>query len=404
MKRCLLSFSCAFALAFSLAAAAPARVVHVGVKGVERIPVTVATASATPAQAAFNASLRRNLTLSGYFSLQPNAAIQITGTPGGKVTASNVGKQRMNVSIATPFVDAKAGRMAARQLSDAIVNVQTGTKGFACERIAFAQRKGKDDGELFMCYPDGYDIRQLTADHHAVVGPRWAPNKEDIYYTGFLQKSPLVYRLAASTGARSLLASFKGLATGAAIAPDGRRCAIILSFQGNPELYVYDMPGKTINRMTRTARASEASPCWNKTGTKIVYVSDEARQPQLYVLDVATKKSTRITYKGTQNTNPDWGPDGRIVYASKRLGQNVLVVMDPAKGEASAREVTAPGGWEHPSWSVDGRHVVAENNGALYLVDTDPEVVTSGLKGSPLDRPQQLFRNQGHWMNPAWCR
>ena len=405
MKFRLFPLTCAFSLALSLLAAdKPALVANVKLYGVERIPVTVATTGTTPAQTAFNAALRRNLQISGYFDVTPDAAIRITGTPGGTVVASNVGKDKVNVKISTPFTDAKAGRMVERELVDAIVNVQTGNKGFARERIAFAQRKGKDDGELFTCYPDGYDIRQLTADKHAVVGPRWAPNKEDIYYTGFLQKTPLVYRLAASTGARNLLAPFKGLATGAAIAPDGKRCAIILSFQGNPELYVYDMPAKTINRLTRTLRASEASPCWNPKGDKIVYVSDETRQPQIYLLDVATKKSARITRTGSQNTNPDWGPDGRIVYASKRGGQNVLVVMDPLKGEDSACVVTAPGGWEHPSWAVDGRHVVAENNGAIYLIDTDPQVVASALKGCAGDKPQLLFRNQGHWMNPAWCR
>ena len=59
---------------------------------------------------------------------------------------------------------------------------------------------------------------------------------------------------------------------------------------------------------------------------------------------------------------------------------------------------TEGGSWEHPSWAADGRHVVAESNGAIYIVDTDPEVVEAK------ERPIQLFRNAGHWMNPSWCR
>jgi len=413
MKFRLFPFVCAVSMALSIAAApaaaksAAGSTAPIGVVklyGVERTPVSVETVATTPAQKQFNAALRRNLTISGYFDLQQNAAIKVTGTPGATVVASNVGKQKMNVKINTPFADEKAARMAARELVDAMVQVHSGNKGIARERIVFAQRKGSDNGELFMCYPDGYDIRQLTADKHAVVGPRWAPNKDDIYYTGFIQKTPLVYRMKTSTNKRELLASFKGLATGAAIGPDGNRCAIILSFQGNPELYIYDMAGKKITRMTRTLKASEASPCWNKTGSKIVYVSDETRQPQIYLLDVVSKKSTRITRTGSQNTNPDWGPNGLVVYSSKRGGQNVLVVMDPLKGEASARIVTAMGGWEHPSWAADGRHVVAENNGKLYLIDTDPEVVAAAFKGYKGEQPKQIFGNPGHWMNPAWCR
>ncbi len=378
-------------MVFAAIVANAAPVVHVKAAGAERTIVSVETTGNGPAAQAFNRVLKRNLDISGHFRVGPNGQIRITGNPGAGVTATGAGKQ---VSFGGTFADERGARMAARQFSDALVNAYTGKKGFACDRIAFAQRKGKDDGELYTCYPDGYDIRQLTSDRHAVVGPRWTPNKAEILYTGFLERTPLVYRIDPGTGRRSLIDRYKGLATGAAMAPDGRRYAIILSFQGNPELYVIDSAAKTFNRLTRTLTGSEASPCWNHDGTKIVYVSDETRQPQVYLVDVASKKRSRLTNAGSQNTNPDWGPDGRIVYASKRGGQNVLVVMDPLKGESTARVVTAPGNWEHPSWAADGRHVVAECDKGLFIVDTDPDG----------DKPVRLFRNDGHWMNPAWAR
>lgn len=382
------SFACAAFAVASLCSAAPKVVVQKS--GAERVMVSVETAANGPAAQAFNTSLRRNLGICGYFQVGPNGQIRITGTPGAEVTALGAGKQ---VKSSAAFADEKGARMAARELADAIVQAYTGKKGFARDRIAFVDRKGKDNAEVYMCYPDGYDIRQLTSDHRAAVGPRWAPNKEEIFYTGFLQQTPLVYRLS-TTGRRSLLAQFKGLATGAAVSPDSRACAIVLSFQGNPELYVLDFASKMVNRMTRTMSASEASPCWSPDGRKIAYVTDTTRQPQVYVLDVASRTSTRLTNAGSQNTNPDWGPNGLIAYASKRAGQNVLVVVDPAKGESSARVVTKPGTWEHPSWAADGRHLVAERDGAIFIVDTDPEA----------DPPVQLFRNPGHWMNPAWSR
>lgn len=384
-------FACFSVVAASVFALSAAPQVDVSRAGAARIAVSVETADGSPAAQAFNRSLKRNLGISGYFRLGENGQIKVTGTPGAGVTATGAGRQ---VKSSATFADEKAARMAAREFSDALVAAyNAGKKGFARNRIAFVNRKGKDNGELYMCYPDGYDIIQLTSDRRAVVGPRWAPNKSEIFYTGFLQQKPLVYRID-TTGRRSLLAQFKGLATGAALTADGRRCALVLSHQGNPELYVIDLASKVVNRMTRTPAASEASPCWNADGSKIVYVTDLSRQPQLYLLDVASRKSRRITSTGSQNTNPDWGPDGRIVYASKRAGQNVLVVMDPARGEGSAQVVTKPGSWEHPSWAADGRHVVAERDGALFIVDTDPD-------GDP---PVQLFRNKGFWMNPAWSR
>ena len=374
--------------ALSVLAAPPTVVVKKA--GAERIVVSIETTASGAAAQAFNTSLKRNLSLSGYFQIGPNGQIRVTGAPGASVVARGAGKQ---VTSAMAFADAKAARMAARKFSDAIVQAYTGKKGFACDRIAFVNRKGADNAELYTCYPDGYDIRQLTGDKRAVVGPRWAPSKEEIFYTGFLQKTPLVYRIDMS-GRRTLLEQFKCLATGAAISPNGASCALVLSFQGNPELYVLDFGSKRVKRLTKTQTASEASPCWSPDGRQIAYVSDSTRHPQVYLMDVATKQSRRLTNAGGENTNPDWGPDGRLTWATKRGGLNYVAVIDPAKGESSARLVTEGGSWEHPSWAADGRHIVASRDNALFIIDTDPEG----------DKPMRLFHNQGNWMNPAWAR
>ena len=379
-------FVCALIVCAVASAFAAAPTVHVKKEGASRVVVSVETAGGTSA-AAYNRTLQRNLELTGYFQVGPNGQIRVTGTPGGTVTATGAGKQ---VTLSAAVTDDKSARMAARQMSDAIVKAYTGAPGFAMERIAFVNRKGPDNAELYMCFPDGYDIRQLRA----AVGPRRAPHKDDIYYTGFLQRTPLVYRLDVSTGRRSLLAQFKGLATGAAVSPDGKSCAIVLSYQGNPELYVLDFATKRVARMTRTQSASEASPCWSPDGRQIAYVSDETRHPQVYVVDVASRKSRRLTSMGSENTNPDWGADGMLTWCTKRGGQNYVAVMNPAQGEASTRLVTDGGTWEHPSWAADGRHVVASRDQALFIVDTAPDG----------DRPARLFRNGGNWMNPAWSR
>ena len=254
--------------ALSVLAAPPTVVVKKA--GAERVVVSVETTADGAAAQAFNTSLKRNLSLTGYFQVGPNGQIRVTGTPGANVVATGAGKQ---VTSSAAFTDAKGARMAARQLSDAIVQAHTGKKGFACDRIAFVNRKGADNAELYTCYPDGYDIRQLTSDKRAVVGPRWAPSKEEIFYTGFLQKTPLVYRIDMS-GRRRLLEQFKCLATGAAISPNGVSCALILSFQGNPELYDLDFASKRLKRMTKTQTASELDGC----GDEAVAPPDERRR------------------------------------------------------------------------------------------------------------------------------
>ena len=112
------------------------------------------------------------------------------------------------------------------------------------------------------------------------------------------------------------------------------------------------------------------------------------------MIDVATKAKRRLTSKGRENIDPDWGPDGRIVYITKRGGAQVAV-MSPAEGDSSAQLVTEPANWEHPSWSRDRRHVVANRDRALFVIDTEKE-------GG--DAPRQLFRADGNWISPCWIR
>lgn len=385
-------------LLFTASAFAAAPVVEVVKAGMPKTSVSI-NCSASGAGQAYVDALRRNLDRSGHFVVVHGVegAVKISGTPGTGVTALFQARQKQLRDVAPAFADARAARMAARRFSDALVeNFTDGGKGFAAKRIAFVNRKGPDNAELYACYPDGYDIVELTHDQCAALGPRWAPNGRDIYYTGFRQKSSLVYRYDTSANRISLIAPFKGTATGGAVSPNGARAALILSYEGNPELYAFDFAAKRVNRLTRTEKAAEASPCWSPDGSRIAYVSDQTRHPQIYVVSAGGGKAQLFTRTGVENTGPDWSADNKLVWASKRAGQSVLVVADVAAGESSARVVTAPGSWESPSWAPDGRHVVASRDGALFLVDTHPDARD--------EKPVAVFLNKGNWMNPSFQR
>ncbi len=375
-------------LAAAVASGAHALQVQVVKQGAARVTVTLQVGGSPD----YARTLKRNLELSGWFRIGPSGSVTVTGTAGGTVTATGRGR---TVSSSEAFSDAAGARMAARRMSDAIVDaLSDGGKGFATKRIAYVNRKGPDNAELYMCYPDGGDMRQITSDGRAAIGPRWAPNGRDLYYTGFLHEKQLSYRIDVETERRECLGFFKNGASGAAASPDGRSVAIVLSYQGNPELYVMDLASRRIRRMTETAAAVESSPCWSPDGRRIAYVCDQTRNPQIYVCDVATRKSVRYTTRGRQNTHPDWSANGRLCWSSLQSGQWCVMASEPDGGEATARAVTSPGSWQDPSWAADGRHIVASRDKALFLVDSDPDG----------DKPVQLFYNKGNWMNPAFSK
>ncbi len=333
--------------------------------------------------------LKKNLELSGLFVVQGSGAVKVTGTPGVSVRVEGLGKA---LTSTESVADARSARMAARRLSDAMCEAFGGQKGFALDKIAFINRKGSDNAELCLAYPDGFDIRQLTSDAKAALGPRWK-NPNELYYISYRSNSPQVYSFDINASTRRPLwpKGVRGLSSPAVVSPDGSKVAIVASFQGNPDLYV--LSGTRFTRLTNTPSASEGCPSWSPDGTKIVYVSDMSRRQHLYIVDVATKESRRLTYKGRDNVEPDWGRDGRIAYITKRGGSQIAVI-DPAEGEASTELLTEPADWEHPSWSRDMRHIVASRSNALFIVDSFKDG----------DAPRQMFVADGNWIDPTWSR
>ena len=371
-----------------------ATVVDVDVRGAQKLSVAV-----NVAHPAFAKCLKRNLEISGLFTIGASGAITVSGAPGA-IRAAGMGKA---VASSAAFADDKAARMAARRLSDAMCEAFGNQKGFACDKVVFLDRgkllaKGSAlPSEICTAYPDGYDIRKLTGDAKMAIFPRWTRDGESVVYIGDKGGAPQVWQMNVNTLLRSTKFSFKGTPTSIAPSPDGRRFALTLSFQGNVELYVADPAADRLTRLTTTKFATEGQPTWSPDGRQIAYVSDETRTPQIYVVDVATKARRRLTSKGSQNVDPDWGPDGRIAYITKRGGSQVAV-MDAAKGDASSVLVTeAVGVWRHPSWARDGRHLVANRDKALFLVDT-----VDAREGG--DKPRPMFNANGNWVSPSWAR
>ena len=374
------------AMALALAASAET-VVNISGVGAQKFTVSIQVANS-----AYSKCLAKNLEISGLFTVRSDGTIKVSGASGA-MKAEGRGKV---VSSAEAFSDDKSARMAARRFADAMCEAFGNQKGFALDRVLFLNR-GKSAGrgqvrpsEMCVSYPDGYDVKQLTGDGRMTIFQRWK-DRDSVMYISDLKGSPQVWELDTATGTRRQRWSLKGSPDGIAVSPDGTKVAAILTVHGNPELYV--ISGDRFVRLTNTPLASEGQPAWSQDGKKIAYVSNEARNPQIFVVDVATKAKRRLTSKGRENVDPDWGPDGRIAYITKRGGAQVAV-MSPAEGDATAELVTPEGNWEHPSWSRDMRHLAASRDKALFIIDT--------LKDG--DKPRQIFGASGNFISPVWQR
>ena len=251
-----------------------------------------------------------------------------------------------------------------------------GLRGFFAAKLAFiGERTGRKEvytSDLFFG-----DVKQLTRDNAQALTPRWSPDGSRIVYTSYFRSGfPDIFQIDLKTYQRSTFVSFKGTNSGARFSPDGRQVAMVLSGEGNAEIYVGNAQGKQIRRMTRTD-AVEASPSFSPDGSRLVFTSDAAGGPQLYLMSVAGGGMQRIpTNISGYCAEPDWNRvDPNKIAFTIRIGRGYQVAVYDFAKRASTQASRAPFDGIEPSWLPDGRHLVYtardRNTSRLCILDTE---------------------------------
>jgi TolB protein len=99
------------------------------------------------------------------------------------------------------------------------------------------------------------------------------------------------------------------------------------------------------------------SPAWSPDGTKLAYVSFEAKKPVVYVQNLITRERTVIAnYKGS-NSAPAWSPDGsKLAIALSRDGLTQIYSVN-SNGSGLQRLTTTSGIDTEPQFSADGQFI-----------------------------------------------
>ncbi len=290
----------------------------------------------------------------------------------------------------------KAGvRLIAHKLADELMKLY-GEKPVFATRICFVSNRDGND-EIYMMDYDGANQTRITFNKVKDYIPAWSPDQRSIAFTSYRKNGPGLYIRNIYDG-RETLVSAKGTNYSAAFSPDGKRMAFCssMSEQGNAEIYVLDLETMKTKRLTFNT-AVDTAPTWSPTGREIAFTSDRTGQgaPQIYIMDAEGLNVRKASFGGNYHDAPAWSPTGdRIAYVSRVENVFDIYVLNLRTNqigkltESNARN-------ESPSWSPDGRHIVFASNMSgsvqLYSVDYD---------GANLKRLTDRGENKlGNWTN-----
>jgi TolB protein len=158
--------------------------------------------------------------------------------------------------------------------------------------------------------------------------------------------------------------------------PDGRRFAFSSTHDGNQEIYVADLDGGNLARLTQSP-GLDAHPAWSPDGTLIAFATDRWGGLELAAVRPDGTGLVRLTESPGLDDYPAWSPDNRrLAWATLRDGQYEIYTAD-ADGSNPVNLTRDPARDTQPTWTPDGRGVtfVSDREGRvdLYTRDLDAE-------------------------------
>jgi len=309
----------------------------------------------------------------------------------------DVAKQERMIGLAVGG-RARGMRDVAHQIADQVYEKILGVRGAFWTRIAYVTANGLGGNTqyaLMVADSDGFNPQTVVKSREPLLSPAWSPDGRKLAYVSFERGNSTIYVQEITTGAREVLASFKGINGAPSFSPDGSRLALTLSRTGNPEIYVMDLASKQLTQITRHY-GIDTEAVWSADGQTLVFTSDRAGKPQLYQVPSAGGEATRLSFQGDSNAKASISFDGKKIAMAQSSG-NVyrIAVLDRSFGGAGRWQTLSPGNLdESPSFAPNASMLLYATKegrrGVLFAVSADGSV------------RQRLVLADGDVREPAW--
>jgi len=183
------------------------------------------------------------------------------------------------------------------------------------------------------------------------VGASWSPDGKELAVTLSRDGNAEVYRISPEGEILQRLTFDPSIECSPSFDPGGQQIAFTSDRTGVPQIYVMDREGANRRRISYEGRYNESAR-WSPRGERIAYVSRIEGRFQVFTVEPDGSDVQQITFsQDGSNEDPAWAPDGRhLVVSSDRGGSRDLWIVDVESG-ASRRLTRGEGEDTGPAWS-----------------------------------------------------
>ena len=135
----------------------------------------------------------------------------------------------------------------------------------------------------------------------------------------------------------------------ARFSPDGMQIVFQSKRDGNSEIYVMDIDGNNLQRLTNHEKTDRRAE-WSTGG--IAFETQRDGNWEIYRMDPDGNNKVNLTNHERGDNGPIWSPKGsKILFESKRDGKREVYVMDANGGELRNLSNNPDGNDTHPRWN-----------------------------------------------------
>ena len=287
-------------------------------------------------------------------------------------------------------------RRVAHRAADMIYEKLTGIKGVFDTKVAYVTAQQSNSGQLFSLIvsdQDGENEHTIMESTDPIMSPAWSPDSRRLAYVSFEGNHSSVFIQTLRTGNRIQVSSKPGINGAPAFSPDGRKLVLTLGgIDGNLDIYVLDINSRQTRRVT-THRAIDTEGSWSPDGRHIYFTSDRGGGPQIYRVAANGGTPERITFEGSYNARPRLSPDGsRLAMVHLDRGNYRIAVLDIKRKDLLVLSVGRQD--ESPSFAPNSDTLIyATRQGRDGVLET---VTADGLIR------QRLASGEGDVREPVW--